>query len=88
MRLVILYHPASEHEGRVQDYVREYTSLHPDARFDLLSLETREGADTATLYDVTNYPAILVVSDDGQLLQFWQDEQLPLMQDLDFYAHQ
>ncbi len=88
MRVMILYHPASEHEGRVQDYIREYRSLHPSTDFELLSLETRQGADTAALYDATNYPAILVVSNDGQLLQIWQDEQLPLMKELDFYTQQ
>ncbi len=86
MRTLILYRPASEHEGLVQDYIREYTQLHPEARFELLSMDTREGVDTATLYDATNYPAILVITDDGQLMQIWQDQQLPLMQDLDYYS--
>jgi hypothetical protein len=40
----------------------------------------------AKLYGVYAYPAILAVSHDGSLQQLWQDEQLPLMQELDAYA--
>ncbi|MBX4199395.1 hypothetical protein KW789_00665 [Candidatus Saccharibacteria bacterium] len=86
MRVVFLYHPKSEQEGRVLDYVHEYKSRHPEIEPELMSLETREGAEMAKLYDVTSYPAVLAVSRDGHLQQFWQGEQLPLMRELDAYA--
>lgn len=86
MRIVFLYHPKSDHEGKVLDYVKEYTMRHPNIVPELISLETRDGADMARLYDVYAYPAILIISHDGRLQQLWQQEQLPLMQDLDAYA--
>lgn len=81
-----MYHPKSDQEGRVLDYAHEYKSRHPQIEPELISLETREGAEMARLYDVTNYPAILAVSHDGHLQQLWQDQQMPLMQELDAYA--
>ncbi len=89
MRVVVLYHPKSEHGGKVEDYARDYKNLHRDEHreLELLSLETREGADLAKLYDVVRYPAVLALADDGHLQNGWQGGELPLLRDLDYYYH-
>ncbi|HET9850211.1 MAG TPA: hypothetical protein VFP35_01120 [Candidatus Saccharimonadales bacterium] len=87
MRIVFLYHPESEHAGKIMDYAHEYHRRHQETEPEMLSLETVQGAEMARLYDVTSYPAILIISRDGRLQQLWQEEQLPLMQDLDAYAY-
>lgn len=83
----MLYHPKSGHGGMVEDYARDYKLLHRDEKreLELLSLETREGADIARLYDVVRYPAVLVIAKDGTLQRLWQGDQLPLLRELDFY---
>jgi hypothetical protein len=86
MRIVVLYRPHSEHEGRVLDYVCEYKMRHPGMEPELLSLDTREGDEMAQLYGVYSYPAILAISHDGNMRQMWQDEYLPLMNEIDAYA--
>jgi len=85
MRAVVLYHPKNEHGGRVEDYQRDYHKFK-EKDLQLLSLETVEGAEMAKLYDITNYPAVLVVADDGSLHKLWQGG-LPLMNELDSYFH-
>ena len=85
MRLVALYHPKSDHGGIVEDYAREYRARHPDSKLEMVSLETPEGADMARLYDIVRYPAILIVAADGSLQKFWQGEQLPLINEVDYY---
>ncbi|MEX1995529.1 MAG: hypothetical protein WD887_02015 [Candidatus Saccharimonadales bacterium] len=87
MRIVILYHPKSEHEGKVLDYVRDYHIRHPDRKVELISLETMKGSDMARLYDITRYPAILVITNEGGLQQLWQGETLPLMNEVDAFVH-
>jgi hypothetical protein len=84
MRVLILYHPKSDHGGMVEDYVTEYSRTR-NKQIELLSLETKEGAEMAKLYDVTNYPALLIRQDDGHLLQMWQGNMLPLMNEVDGY---
>jgi L-rhamnose mutarotase len=86
MRVVFLYRPHTEQEGKVLDYVHEYKMRHQDVEPELVSLDTREGDDMAKLYGVYSYPAILAISHDGSMRQMWQDEQLPLMNELDAYA--
>lgn len=84
MKALVLYHPNSEHGRIVEEYARDFErrNSHP---LHLESLETREGAATATLYDVVQYPAILVTADDGQMVKQWNGEQLPLMDELAGY---
>lgn len=87
MRVVFLYRPHSEHEGKVLDYVREYKMRHPTIEPELLSLDSVEGDELAKLYGIYRYPAILAISRDGSLQHMWQDEYLPLMNEIDAYAH-
>lgn len=85
MRIVILYHPKSEQEGKVLDYVRDYHIRHPDRQVELVSLETIEGSEMARIYDITRYPAILVIAAGGALQQLWEGETLPLMNEIDAF---
>jgi hypothetical protein len=86
MRVVALYHPKSDHEGIVLDYIRDYRIRSSGKEIEPISLETLEGSSMAELYDVTNYPAILALSDDGQLQHFWQGIPLPQMNEIDAYS--
>jgi len=85
MKVVVLYHPKSEHGGKVEDYAKEFEKLHKDRKLELISLETIEGAEMAKLYDIVQYPAVLATARDGTLLRFWQGENLPLLRELDYY---
>lgn len=85
MKVVALYHPNSEHEGKVKDYAHDYKKLK-NKELALVSLETVDGAQMAKLYDVTVYPAVLAVQDNGQLLKLWQGDNLPLMTELEAYS--
>jgi hypothetical protein len=82
MRIVALHHPKSDHAGKVEDYAREYHARHPDRKLELVSLEQIQGSEMAKLYDIFQYPAILIIAAEGRLQKFWQDDQLPLMDEL------
>lgn len=86
MRIVILYHPKSDHVGIVEEYAHEYDRRHPDRKIELLSLDTKDGWEMAKLYDVVRYPAVLAIEKDGHMAALWQDEQLPLMNEVDSYV--
>jgi hypothetical protein len=86
MRVVILYHPNREFAGLVEDFKHEFEARHRDRQIELTSLDNTEGAEMAKLYDVVRYPAILVLADDGQLNKLWQDQPLPLIDEVAAYA--
>lgn len=68
----------------VVDYLRDY-EMRAGRKLETMSLDTREGANKAKLYGITNYPAILALSDDGRLLKLWQEGHMPLMDEVAYY---
>jgi hypothetical protein len=86
MRTVILYHPNAELAGLAEDYKRDFEQRHPGRKVELASLDEVKGDETAKLYDVVRYPAILVIADDGQLQKLWQDQPFPLMDEVASYS--
>lgn len=86
MRTVILYHPNSEQAGLAENFKREYESRHYGQKVELISLETQAGAEMARVYDIVRYPAILVSDNNGSLLQMWQDQPWPLIDEVYAYA--
>lgn len=87
MKVLILYRPNSEHARVMEDFIREYQERHDSGHLEVLNIDTREGSATATLYDVVQYPAILVLQTDGYVQKIWQGNSLPLMDEVASYAH-
>jgi hypothetical protein len=87
MRLVVLYHPDSEFARSVEEYAHDFEHTRGQM-VDLLSLESRDGADMAKLYDIVSYPALLAIRDDGQLVKDWEGPALPLMDEVEGYINQ
>jgi len=87
MKLVGLYHAHGEYARLLEEYARDLERTHGKV-LELKDLETKEGADIATLYDIVQYPAILVVRDDGGLAKVWAGVTFPLMDEVSGYANQ
>ena len=85
MKVVILYHPESEYARSVLIFKRDYEKL-TSKQVELLSLETPEGDDMAKLYGITQYPAIVVCSDNGELQKLWEGDSLPLISEVVSYT--
>ena len=81
MKLCILYHTNDENTRSVEEFVSNF-KYYSDHSVDLISLETKEGASMAQLYDIVDYPAILVIRDDGQLSHFWQGKGFPQIDEI------
>lgn len=87
MRVAVLYRSRSEQERSVIDFDRDYT--HRTGRsLSLMDLNTRDGAAMASLYDIVQFPCVLALAEDGQVLQMWQGEHLPLMNEVMYYDQQ
>ena len=88
MKVLILYRPDSEYSRDVETFAEDLQRQHgmPSSRLELLSVNTRDGASTASLYDVMAYPSILVLADDGSLVNSWIGLPLPLMDEVMGYA--
>lgn len=89
MKVLVLYRPDSEHGRNIETFIRDFKYQH-ESHADLLdvqNVDTREGVATGSLYDVVQYPAVLVLGDDGQLVKSWQGADLPLMEEVAGYVY-
>jgi len=84
MKVMVLYQPNTEHERQVLTF-SEDIRRSTGRSVDLISLDTKEGAEIAKLYDIFNSPSVIAVNDDGVLQQLWSDGNLPLMNDVLYY---
>lgn len=84
--MIVLYRPNSEHSRVIEDYLRDFQARHSLPKLEVMSLDTREGSATAALYDIMQYPAFLVVQNDGYVQKMWQGSDLPLMDEIVSYA--
>lgn len=88
MKLLILYRPVSEHASLIESFVRDYKRRYESGdKIEMVSIDTRDGASKAAIYDVWNYPAIVAIADDGSVLNTWQGTELPLMDEVAGYAY-
>jgi hypothetical protein len=87
VKVIVLYRPNSEHASDVESFVRDFQRLHDSGRkVELVSVNTRDGAATASLYDIMAFPAILVLADDGSVVNSWIGT-LPLMDEVAGYIY-
>ena len=86
MKVLVLYRPQSEHSRLVEEYIRDFNYRHPDIKLDTVNIDTRDGAAMASLYDVVQYPALIVVTSDGVIQRCWMGDLLPLIDEVVSYA--
>lgn len=83
MKVLVLYRPNSEHATAVETFLHDFERQHTDSvPVEVLSLDTRDGASTASIYDIVQYPGILVVDSFGSIIRSWQGTSLPQMSEV------
>jgi hypothetical protein len=85
MNLSIVYRERSDHARSVAEFVENLRRRYPDKSAKLYDIETRDGAAEASLYDIVQYPAVVVTSGDGRLLMLREGEPLPLIDEIASY---
>jgi hypothetical protein len=85
MKLLVLYRPESDHGRVVDEFIDNFKSSGSSTKLEVVNIDTREGASTAALYDITRYPAIMVLRDDGMLQHLWEGLGLPLVSEVASY---
>lgn len=76
MYLAILYHPDNEY-ARATEELAEELKNQTDRKIEFFDVDTKEGVERATNYGVVDYPAFVVLTDDGQVYYMWQGSALP-----------
>jgi hypothetical protein len=85
MKSVIIYRPQSEHASAVERFTRDI-ARQENIEFELINVDTPRAMDMMALYGIMSHPAILVLRDDGQLVQHWAADKLPLIHEVAAFA--
>lgn len=64
------------------EFIEMMRRRYPDKTIEELDIDTREGAAEASLYGVTQYPAIIATSFNGMVLGMWEGLPLPLIDEV------
>lgn len=85
MKVQVIYRPQSEHATEVESYMRDFEN-QTGYKLEAVNPDTRSGVSLCEVYDIVEYPTIIAVSDDGQLVSMWRGRQLPTINEVSYYV--
>jgi hypothetical protein len=85
MKTLLLYRANSDHERTVLDYIRDF-KMQTGRDLETMEVDSPEGMEICRLYDIVEYPAILVRNDDGALQNMWSGGMLPRIGEVSYYV--
>ena len=85
MKAVILYRPQSEFARQAEEYAHDFERTR-NHKLDMLDVDSTQGAEMARLYDLPEYPVLIITEEDGQMVNSWAGvNTFPLMNELATY---
>ena len=84
MKATLIYRSDSEHGRPVEDFLRDFR-IRTGREVATLDPDSPEGIDMCRTYDIVEYPTVLAMTDDGQLLNSWRGLPLPTISEVSYY---
>lgn len=82
-----MYRPNSAHASATESFLRDIEERHEVAdKLQVVNVDSREGVAAANLYDIVQYPGILVLDDFGSVVHSWQGDSFPLVDEIVGYV--
>ena len=85
MRVVVVAKDNTDYSRQIATFVDDM-ARQTGHELEVLDPESREGESFCRAYDIVEYPTILAIANDGQLLQMWRGRPLPLFDEVAYYA--
>ena len=85
MKAVVVYKENSDHAREVFDYLSDF-ERQTGKKLEEIDPEKRENIGFVETYDIVEYPTILAVTDNGQVINMWRGRPLPTINEVSFYA--
>lgn len=87
MRVFCLFRPNTDTERSVIELTAEMKRRY-NQELECISVDTKEGAQLARVYDILQFPAVVATDSNGAVQKTWDDGSLPLMNELSYYLNQ
>jgi hypothetical protein len=85
MKVAVIYRSASEHGRPVTEFLRDF-ERRTGKKLEEIDPDSIRGANFCAVYDVVEYPTVIVTTDDGQLVNMWRGVPLPLIDEVSYYV--
>lgn len=80
----VIYRKESDHARAVTEFLHDLEHRTGKSIVEV-DPDTREGADFCRVYDITGYPTIIALGEDGQVRNLWSGIPLPLIDEVSAY---
>jgi hypothetical protein len=79
MKLLVFYRTQSEFATPVESFLRDLgRERDVSDKLEVIDPDSREGTSKIRIYDIMQFPTLLVVDDFGSIVHSWSGEQLPM----------
>jgi hypothetical protein len=82
MKLVVLSREGTDYSRPTYEFIEMLRRRYPMFMIDEIDLNTREGAAIASLYDIYEFPAFIVTTNDGLMVNMWAGLPAPLIDEV------
>jgi hypothetical protein len=86
MKTVIYSREGRDYSRAVTEFVEMFSRKYPGHIIEVKDPDSREASSRMSMLGVDRYPAIVVTRDDDSIVQMWQGEPLPLLDQVAAYA--
>ncbi len=84
MPIVFVYPEMRDYTREVEEYINDY-GKRVNKEIQTVDPESREGTDFCRVYDITEYPSVVALAQNGSVLKLWKGRPLPLMDEVSYY---
>ncbi len=77
MKLVLLYRPKSEHSTLVESFGERVESAMSNVEIEKVDVDSPEGTTLLETYGIFQFPTVMVMANNGSLLDIWKGDLLP-----------
>jgi hypothetical protein len=85
MRVVIIYRNESDYARYILDFLRDFEH-QTGHTLDTLEPDSPEGMQFCDTYEIVEYPTVIALSDNSEMLNMWRGIPLPTISEVSFYV--
>lgn len=83
MRVVCIYRDNEDYTRSVDEWLENF---HRQTGREIEKMDPDKNPSFCEAYDIVEYPTILAISENGEVRAFWRGKDLPLLNEVLYYA--
>lgn len=85
MRVIVLTKDRTDYARDVETYLNDFKRV-TNRELEVLDPESPRGVDFCRTYDIMQFPSMIALGEDGQMLNLWKGLPFPTINEVSYYA--